>query len=196
MLENSEVFLNQILFFVVSFPVPSYFQFIRFLVFDLVISLSLLLVCFVTGRILQISKKNDIKFQLDNQRISILSLPLLLHLNTTNERTAKYVVGRTSEMEEDPLPTHGTLAGFAPRKSSYLRISPTLVLQLILYLEPHHVEWMNVRLSSSYPPHLSLSRADEKEEGGIGGGIRKNVGSFKRKDSDQIGTGSNQSQRQ
>jgi hypothetical protein len=42
-------------------------------------------------------------------------------------------------------PTHGHLAGFSPRKSSYLRISPTLVLQLILYLEPHHVEWMNVR---------------------------------------------------
>ncbi|GAA5899143.1 uncharacterized protein JCM6883_005121 [Sporobolomyces salmoneus] len=44
----------------------------------------------------------------------------------------------------DDAPTHGQLAGFAPRKSSYLRISPTLVLQLILYLEPHHVEWMNV----------------------------------------------------
>ncbi|GAA5828100.1 hypothetical protein JCM5353_005218 [Sporobolomyces roseus] len=41
-------------------------------------------------------------------------------------------------------PTHGSLAGFTPRQSSYLRISPTLVLQLILYLEPHHVEWMNV----------------------------------------------------
>ncbi|GAA5923314.1 uncharacterized protein JCM15063_003607 [Sporobolomyces koalae] len=40
--------------------------------------------------------------------------------------------------------SHGHLAGFSPRQSSYLRISPTLVLQLILYLEPHHVEWMNV----------------------------------------------------
>ncbi|GAA6018177.1 hypothetical protein JCM11491_005621 [Sporobolomyces phaffii] len=44
----------------------------------------------------------------------------------------------------EPPPTHGVLAGFAARKSSYLRISPTLVLQLVLYLEPHHVEWMNV----------------------------------------------------
>ncbi|GAA6064787.1 hypothetical protein JCM10212_004958 [Sporobolomyces blumeae] len=32
---------------------------------------------------------------------------------------------------------------FRPRQSSYLRISPTLVLQLVLYLEPHHVAWMN-----------------------------------------------------
>lgn len=43
-------------------------------------------------------------------------------------------------------PTRGRAAGFAPRKSFYLRISPTLVLPLVLYLEPHHVEWMNVGL--------------------------------------------------
>lgn len=37
--------------------------------------------------------------------------------------------------------------GFRPRQSNYLRISPTTVLQMILYLEPAHVEWMNVRSS-------------------------------------------------
>lgn len=36
-------------------------------------------------------------------------------------------------------------SGFRPRQSSYLRISPTAVLQMILYLEPAHVDWMNVR---------------------------------------------------
>lgn len=36
-------------------------------------------------------------------------------------------------------------SGFRPRQSNYLRISPTTVLQMILYLEPAHVEWMNVR---------------------------------------------------
>lgn len=35
-------------------------------------------------------------------------------------------------------------SGFRPRQSNYLRISPTTVLQMILYLEPAHVEWMNV----------------------------------------------------
>ncbi|GAA5936617.1 hypothetical protein JCM10213_000008 [Rhodosporidiobolus nylandii] len=34
-------------------------------------------------------------------------------------------------------------SGFRPRQSSYLRISPTSVLQMILYLEPAHTEWMN-----------------------------------------------------
>ncbi|KAG0664014.1 hypothetical protein C6P46_001874 [Rhodotorula mucilaginosa] len=34
-------------------------------------------------------------------------------------------------------------SGFRPRQSNYLRISPTTVLQMILYLEPAHVEWMN-----------------------------------------------------
>lgn len=53
-------------------------------------------------------------------------------------------------------PTHGSLAGFTPRQSSYLRISPTLVLQLILYLEPHHVEWMNVRTFTVFPPSFEL----------------------------------------
>ncbi|BGP21263.1 hypothetical protein Rt10032_c19g6242 [Rhodotorula toruloides] len=33
--------------------------------------------------------------------------------------------------------------GFRPRQSSYLRISATAVLQMILYLEPAHVDWMN-----------------------------------------------------
>ncbi|GAA5836229.1 hypothetical protein JCM11251_007401 [Rhodosporidiobolus azoricus] len=32
---------------------------------------------------------------------------------------------------------------FRPRQSSYLRISPSTVLQMILYLEPAHTEWMN-----------------------------------------------------
>ncbi|GAA5891810.1 hypothetical protein JCM8208_002896 [Rhodotorula glutinis] len=32
---------------------------------------------------------------------------------------------------------------FRPRQSSYLRISPTAVLQMTLYLEPAHVEWMS-----------------------------------------------------
>ncbi|GAA5987067.1 hypothetical protein JCM11641_007831 [Rhodosporidiobolus odoratus] len=32
---------------------------------------------------------------------------------------------------------------FRPRQSSYLRISPTTVLQMILYLEPTHTDWMN-----------------------------------------------------
>lgn len=39
---------------------------------------------------------------------------------------------------------------FRPRQSSYLRISPTTVLQMTLYLEPSHVDWMNVR----YPVSL------------------------------------------
>ena len=45
-------------------------------------------------------------------------------------------------------------SGFRPRQSNYLRISPTTVLQMILYLEPAHVEWMNVRypLLSLLPP--------------------------------------------
>lgn len=34
---------------------------------------------------------------------------------------------------------------FRPRQSSYLRISKTTVLQMTLYLEQAHVEWMSVR---------------------------------------------------
>lgn len=43
--------------------------------------------------------------------------------------------------------------GFRPRQSSYLRISATAVLQMILYLEPAHVDWMNVRCG----PFISLA---------------------------------------
>jgi len=57
-------------------------------------------------------------------------------------------------------PTHGSLAGFTPRQSSYLRISPTLVLQLILYLEPHHVEWMNVSNQLNSLTHSLFSLTD------------------------------------
>ncbi|BGP44375.1 hypothetical protein JCM10450v2_000186 [Rhodotorula kratochvilovae] len=39
---------------------------------------------------------------------------------------------------DDPSATR-----FRPRQSSYLRISPTAVLQMTLYLEPAHVEWMS-----------------------------------------------------
>ncbi|GAA5899129.1 hypothetical protein JCM6882_004624 [Rhodosporidiobolus microsporus] len=42
-----------------------------------------------------------------------------------------------------PSPSGGAEPRFRPRQSSYLRISPTTVLQMILYLEPAHTEWMN-----------------------------------------------------
>ncbi|GAA6010261.1 hypothetical protein JCM10207_005691 [Rhodosporidiobolus poonsookiae] len=45
-----------------------------------------------------------------------------------------------------PSPT-----AFRPRQTSYLRISPTSVLQMILYLELHHTHWMNVRLPPPSP---------------------------------------------
>ncbi|GAA5949799.1 hypothetical protein JCM3765_007695 [Sporobolomyces pararoseus] len=87
---------------------------------------------------------------------------------------------------DDSTPTHGTLAGFAPRKSSYLRISPTLVLQLILYLEPHHVEWMNVgvleRILIALRERIPLKL--EQEEIGVnnrGGGGGKSSGKQKDK---------------
>ena len=53
-------------------------------------------------------------------------------------------------------------SGVRPRPSNYLRISPTTVLQMILYLEPAHVEWMNVR------PFCPLSfRPLERESGDV-----------------------------
>lgn len=66
----------------------------------------------------------------------------------------------------DPLePTTST---YRPRQSSYLRISPSSVLQMILYLEPSHTHWMNVRtttcLSSSYLP-LTLSDFPPEQDG-------------------------------
>jgi hypothetical protein len=46
---------------------------------------------------------------------------------------------------------------FRPRQTSYLRIAPKMVLQLILYLEPADVDWMSVRPPSPPPPHFLLT---------------------------------------
>ncbi|GAA5858284.1 hypothetical protein JCM8547_004634 [Rhodosporidiobolus lusitaniae] len=58
-------------------------------------------------------------------------------------------------------------SGFRPRQSSYLRISPTTVLQMILYLEPAHTEWMsnNVleRMLFALKDRIPLKLAQEGE---------------------------------
>ncbi|GAA5865108.1 hypothetical protein JCM1840_005742 [Sporobolomyces johnsonii] len=62
----------------------------------------------------------------------------------------------------------GSAAGFRPRQSSYLRISPTSVLQMILYLEPYHVEWMNnsvlERMLFALKDRIPLKLAQEQEK--------------------------------
>lgn len=45
-------------------------------------------------------------------------------------------------------------SGYRPRQSNYLRISATAVLQMIMYLEPAHVEWMNVSPSGCFAAPL------------------------------------------
>ncbi|GAA5889116.1 hypothetical protein JCM5296_007170 [Sporobolomyces johnsonii] len=62
----------------------------------------------------------------------------------------------------------GSAAGFRPRQSSYLRISPTSVLQMILYLEPYHVDWMNnsvlERMLFALKDRIPLKLAQEQEK--------------------------------
>ncbi|GAA5957379.1 hypothetical protein JCM21900_006880 [Sporobolomyces salmonicolor] len=62
----------------------------------------------------------------------------------------------------------GSAAGFRPRQSAYLRISPTSVLQMILYLEPYHVEWMNnsvlERMLFALKDRIPLKLAQEQEK--------------------------------
>ncbi|GAA6033769.1 hypothetical protein JCM8097_004425 [Rhodosporidiobolus ruineniae] len=63
--------------------------------------------------------------------------------------------------------------GFRPRQSSYLRISPTQVLQLTLYLEPHHTAWMNngvlermlFALKDRIPLKLAQEEGNRKKSG-------------------------------
>ncbi|GAA5935244.1 hypothetical protein JCM3775_007247 [Rhodotorula graminis] len=62
---------------------------------------------------------------------------------------------------------------YRPRQSSYLRISPTQVLQMTLYLEPAHVDWMSddildkmlVALKDRIPLKLA-KEIDPKKKGG------------------------------
>ncbi|KAK4057760.1 hypothetical protein OIO90_001408 [Microbotryomycetes sp. JL221] len=67
----------------------------------------------------------------------------------------------------------GTTSSFRPRQSSYLRISPSTVLQFIMYLEPAHVDWMTderldrvlYALKERIPAKLEKERSQGKKKG-------------------------------